>query len=627
MPWQCKQCATDVTDDVTSTCPSCGTAKTAWTLVQDRTRTMVVTTRRKLEPMRSDDAAARTPRAAPYDAAPWALTDVVAAMPKGRARALLAQGLLPAPADLLTVRAPTKAGGATVRVTVLPEAARARDVDLAASAPGGDGFVDARVLPVFGALDDDVGDIVVPGVLTLDVSDETDRGHAPTLEVSIAGKSPRRVRVEAPGIVRVLLTGLLCDLDRTFLLPDGVPAMKALRRIQAREVPREVLVVGHTDASGQPDYNVGLSVRRAEVVEAFLRDDVDAWLAWYTTPHAQGKPWGTIEDQHMLSALADDAGRFYTGPIDGADWSPATRDAVRRFQAHANAALGAGLAEDGISGPQTRRWLVRAYMAEDDTTLPVETSARIHGCGEYHPAVATADGVTEDENRRIEVFLFPGGVAPPPQEPCPAPAGCAEHAQWLANTVRTIDLREGLGHLDVRVVDTRGQPIADAALHLLGVGADQGRTTADGRHLFADQVPGEATLVASRQGFIDGSVAVEVPAGWATREVDVVLAPNVVDVVMARRPGRPVVFDRLTLRSDDGEFERTLALDEALPLEGERVLFRFTDLPMGKTFAMHQRRGAVEWVLFRRVGAARLLPRGENQPPERTVLEPQGGGA
>lgn len=624
MPWSCKECSAAVADDATPACPACGAAKASWTVVQDRTRTMVVAVKKRLEPLRGREPAPSTTRSAtPYSAAEWLPTEVATAMPKGRARALLAAGLLPGAADVLTLRAPDPAT-TSIRVTTLPAKARGRDVELPARAAGG--RAEARLLPVFGALEDPVDDIVLPGVATLDVSDRTDQGHAPSLEVSLGGKGKRKVRLEAPGVVRCLLTGLLADLDKTFLLPGALPAMKALKRIWAREVPREVLVVGHADATGAADYNAGLSRRRAEVVGAYLRDDVAAWLAWYQGGHPQGKPWGVVEDQHMLSALANGEGAFYAGPVDGAAWTPATQAAVKRFQVDANARDGAGLAEDGLCGPRTREALVRRYQAADGTTLPAGARLLVHGCGEYHPAVQTQDGVAEQENRRMELFFFPAGAAPPPVDPCPGPTGCAEHAVWLGNTVRTIDLRHGLGGLDVRVLDVAGQPVEGAAVHLTGVGADQGTSGADGRVVFQDEVPGPATLLASKQGFLDGSAEVEVPAGGASTAVDLVLQPNHVDIVVERRPGRRLAFDRLELRSDDGEFSRTLRVDEAAPLDGDRALLRFVDLPPGRTFSLYEGLGARERPAFRRVGHALLLPRGSEKPADRGVLGPSAEG-
>ena len=56
--------------------------------------------------------------------------------------------------------------------------------------------------------------------------------------------------------------------------------------------PAALLVVGHTDTTGEPEYNDRLSLERAEATNAYLTDDVDAWLTWYGTDRPPEKRWG-----------------------------------------------------------------------------------------------------------------------------------------------------------------------------------------------------------------------------------------------------------------------------------------------------------------------------------------------
>lgn len=246
----------------------------------------------------------------------------------------------------------------------------------------------------------------------------------------------------SPGVYRGVFRGLLFETNKTFLLPGAVGGLRALERWYRAHPGLELLLVGHADRSGEDEYNRALSQERAEAVAAFLRDDAAAWLSWFDAARGS-KQWGTREDQHMLSLLSDEEGPFYAGAVDGAA-GPGTRAALERFQRWSNAARGASLTVDGVSGPNTRAELVPAYMAQDHTTLPAGTQIRAHGCGEWHPEVATADGVSEEQNRRVEVFGFAGGVQPPPQDPCPA-GGCAEHAQWCEAIAEEIDLSESAG--------------------------------------------------------------------------------------------------------------------------------------------------------------------------------------
>lgn len=242
--------------------------------------------------------------------------------------------------------------------------------------------------------------------------------------------------VEVPArIVRVRLTGMLFETDKTFLLPGAMRGIRGLVDLYAAHPHMAAVVTGHTDRVGDPSYNLGLSDERARAIAHYLKDEVDAWLGWYEAqPHSQA--WGVREDQHMLSAITDAATGevFYPGDVDG-HLDAETRDAVMRFQASR------GLVVDGEPGPQTRRALVTAYMQLDGTTLPPGTDLQRLGCGEHHNEVPTGDGVDEPENRRAEVFLFdPGPVDPATPDRCPG-AGCP-YETWKERTVETYDFEE-----------------------------------------------------------------------------------------------------------------------------------------------------------------------------------------
>jgi hypothetical protein len=69
------------------------------------------------------------------------------------------------------------------------------------------------------------------------------------------------------------------------------------------------------------------------------------------------------------------------------------------------------------------------------------------------------------ENRRVELFFFKGPVKPPPVDPCPA-GGCAEYPQWVANTVRNIDVNND-PEVVVLIVDELGLPLRKAKAQLV----------------------------------------------------------------------------------------------------------------------------------------------------------------
>jgi OmpA family len=261
-----------------------------------------------------------------------------------------------------------------------------------------------------------------------------------------------------PKVVRLRMTGMLFETDKTFLLPSSMAGIRRLKQLYDEHAAKTVLVSGHTDRAGSADHNLALSVERAQAVAAFLQDDVDDWLPRYRAGKQKSLAWGAREDQLMLSFLRDGAGRPYLhGAVTGKADS-ASRDATHRFQSDN------GLAE-GAMNDDTRRILIQKYMATDGTTLPDDATLVIHGCGESHPSVPTADSVALAENRRVEIFFFSGPAKPPAVNPCPS-GGCAEYPQWVARASQTIDINSE-PEVVVLLVDELGLPLRNAAVRLL----------------------------------------------------------------------------------------------------------------------------------------------------------------
>jgi outer membrane protein OmpA-like peptidoglycan-associated protein len=259
-------------------------------------------------------------------------------------------------------------------------------------------------------------------------------------------------------IVRARLVGILFETDKTFLLPSAMPGIRSLKQFYDGHVGKTVLVSGHADRAGAAAHNLDLSVERAQAIAAFLQDDVEDWLPRYKTGHQKSTVWGTREDQYMLSLVAGSGGSLYFGGVVSGRSDAVTRDAIHRFQDDNGLAQGA-MTED------TRRILIKNYMATDGTTLPSGTNLVIHGCGESHPSVATKDSVALAENRRVELFFFRGPVKPPPVDPCP-PGGCAEYPQWVERSTQTLDINSN-PEVVVFLVDELGLPLKNAAVQLV----------------------------------------------------------------------------------------------------------------------------------------------------------------
>lgn len=242
---------------------------------------------------------------------------------------------------------------------------------------------------------------------------------------------PHIVRV-VNGVFRIRLTGMFFDLDKCFLLPSAMPGIRGIKEQYDKHPGGNLLIVGHTDTSDAPEPNLTLSLERSDSVAAFLMDQVDPWEAFFQAAKPQNKRWGMREIQMMLSTVPDPESAFYRGPIDGVE-GPITQKAIKDFQS-AN-----GLKVDGIAGPDTRKSLIKAYMAQDGTSLPPGITPRAHGAGESFPEVETGDGVRNADNRRVEIFCFAGAINPPPPSDRKSRKGSKEYPAWRDQVTETID--------------------------------------------------------------------------------------------------------------------------------------------------------------------------------------------
>ena len=261
-----------------------------------------------------------------------------------------------------------------------------------------------------------------------------------------------------PDVVLARFIGMFFNTNKSFLLPN--PDLPRLKPLYESNPDANLLIVGHTDTSGEPAYNEELSLERAESISAYLRDDVDAWMQSYTNALPFQRRWGSTEDRLMLDAI------LRRDPA-----APKTHR-VRYYQESR------GLSVDGDIGSQTRRSLVTDYMGLDGVTVPETMSVETHGCGESFPldrsgeAVdeAPADGADDAMDRRVELFFFGDalGVLPPPPESTSAP-GSAEYPQWRKRARQTLEFSGRGVELAVRVCDDNQEPMPGAVCTIEGI--------------------------------------------------------------------------------------------------------------------------------------------------------------
>lgn len=276
---------------------------------------------------------------------------------------------------------------------------------------------------------------------------------APAPTLGLQCERPRTVSLR-PSVRRLRLVAGYFDTSKSFLLPSGLPGLRAAIRLCGRRSDSSLLIVGHTDTAGAPEYNATLSLARAEAVAALLRADAEAWYRWYDPGVAADRRWGDIEDQHMLDALPDASER------------PPHEPRVRWFQRTR------GLAVDGVAGTETRHALLREYMRLADASLPAELAVTTHGCGEHFPCEATGDGRADLRNRRIELFLFDDGLGVLPEPPGDrSSADSPQYPEWLARAGEPIDFVADEAALTLRLEwaeDVIARLPADAAIVLSG---------------------------------------------------------------------------------------------------------------------------------------------------------------
>ncbi|MGZ3764411.1 MAG: OmpA family protein [Mucilaginibacter sp.] len=78
---------------------------------------------------------------------------------------------------------------------------------------------------------------------------------------------------EGEGIIVKFDSGILFDVDKTSIKRDAETNLKNLAASLQNNPETNIIIIGHTDNSGQSAYNAELSVKRAAAVKIYLTDN------------------------------------------------------------------------------------------------------------------------------------------------------------------------------------------------------------------------------------------------------------------------------------------------------------------------------------------------------------------
>lgn len=283
---------------------------------------------------------------------------------------------------------------------------------------------------------------------------------APETEAQLPEKfNTLRPMLVTIGCMRLYHSGF--EFDSSFVAATSEDSFSNFARLMRRIAAQDkngafapVSVFGHTDPTGDSNYNKVLSGRRARAVYAVLTRNADIWMELHDNPHG-GDNWQVKSTQHILQKLtfnSDDELVFYGGPIDG------------KLHTGIKDAVGQWLFDRGLSAsdkpstltPAQRRVLFLEYMDaichdKDEPDSPFaldpetdflargadkQLKGDVQGCSEFNPLLLLSKekedlankGKVEAEirndiyvrDRRVVVYIFkPGSRIEPDKWPCP----------------------------------------------------------------------------------------------------------------------------------------------------------------------------------------------------------------
>lgn len=116
--------------------------------------------------------------------------------------------------------------------------------------------------------------------------------QAAEMEEDLEGAKIERI---GEGIKITFDSGILFDFDSATLRPEAKENLTQLAGILQKYEDTEILIEGHTDATGSDDYNQALSERRADSVDRFLAGMGVAQVRMNTVGYGETQPVASNE--------------------------------------------------------------------------------------------------------------------------------------------------------------------------------------------------------------------------------------------------------------------------------------------------------------------------------------------
>ena len=226
---------------------------------------------------------------------------------------------------------------------------------------------------------------------------------------------------------------------------SGLSVIAAALRYAKANSGRKLLLAGHTDSSGQADYNRKLSKTRTEATQALLKGDKDAW-GEACAEHQK------VEDlQMVLKWVAEVHGwPCNPGAVDN-EMGPKTRAGRRAFRKRYNDDFSGSLALDADTTASDWKAFLDLYEVSLTDDLGDELKAGrnaltfydppILACGEdFAQGTNTPAGMRSASDRRVDLlFLDPGQDYPDFFEETPPGKSIYGPFPWVRRNYLPVD--------------------------------------------------------------------------------------------------------------------------------------------------------------------------------------------